>query len=389
LISNLLLFRILREMIFPDNNTAALGVDGINKDRKKLTRGNLAAVAMYVTLAAGPVVLSQVIYHNYKEKPDPKEFLIIQPNIDPYSDKFSGMSQQEQDQILLSIARDNVTERTAMIIAPETFTSNVLENSPYKNSTITGGVELLKATGTGNLLMGAQSFRIYPSHEFHDQPTLTARKTDGGWYDSFNTALYLDSTGGISFYHKSKLVVGVEYLPYPKYLGFLNNMMIDLGGATGSYGTQEERYVHSTLDGTVKIGAAICYESVYGDYYRDYILNGANVMSIITNDGWWGNTPGYRQHLRYASLRAIETRRSIARSANTGISALINQRGDVINELGWWERGYLRGELNLNEKETVFVKYGDYIGRIAYVSMLLFVSLALLTLFGISVKGKR
>ena len=98
----------------------------------------------------------------------------------------------------------------------------------------------------------------------------------------------------------------------------------------------------------------------------------------VTNDGWWGDTPGYNQHLRYASLRAIETRRSIARSANTGISALIDQRGVIKESLGWWQRGYVKGELNLNSKITTFVKYGDYIGRVAYASMLLFVGLFLL-----------
>ncbi len=98
-------------------------------------------------------------------------------------------------------------------------------------------------------------------------------------------------------------------------------------------------------------------------------------MSIITNDGWWGDTPGYSQHLRYASLRAIETRRSIARSANTGISALIDQRGVIQDSLGWWQRGYVKGNLNLNSKITTFVRYGDYIGRAAYASMLLFIGL--------------
>ena len=100
-------------------------------------------------------------------------------------------------------------------------------------------------------------------------------------------------------------------------------------------------------------------------------------MSIITNDGWWGDTPGYRQHLSYASLRAIETRRSIARSANTGISALINQRGDIIANTAWWERDYINGSLKLNDKITLFVKYGDIIGR---VSKFLFFLLALMAI---------
>jgi apolipoprotein N-acyltransferase len=92
---------------------------------------------------------------------------------------------------------------------------------------------------------------------------------------------------------------------------------------------------------------------------------GANFLFILTNDGWWKNTPGHRQHNSYARLRAIETRRSIARSANTGISSFINQRGEELARLGWWKRSGLRGNLNKNDRITFYVKHGDYLGRIS------------------------
>jgi apolipoprotein N-acyltransferase len=94
-------------------------------------------------------------------------------------------------------------------------------------------------------------------------------------------------------------------------------------------------------------------------------------MTVITNDGWWRNTPGYRQHVSYASLRAIETRRSIAHSANTGISALINQKGVRIIQTRWWEPDALKGIINMNDSLTFYVKYGDYTGRISVIIMLL------------------
>ena len=95
-------------------------------------------------------------------------------------------------------------------------------------------------------------------------------------------------------------------------------------------------------------------------------------MSIITNDGWWRDTPGYKQHLSYARLRAIELRRSIARSANTGISALINQRGDIVARTQRWEEAALRGNLNLNEDLTFYVLHGDIIARLSqFLSVLL------------------
>src|SRR5690606_16306935 len=92
--------------------------------------------------------------------------------------------------------------------------------------------------------------------------------------------------------------------------------------------------------------------------------------------GWWKNTAGYKQHAAYARLRAIETRRSIARSANTGISMLINQRGDVLKQTEWWVPAAIAGELRLNSELTFYVKHGDFLARVA-------AGIALLSLVGL------
>ena len=88
-------------------------------------------------------------------------------------------------------------------------------------------------------------------------------------------------------------------------------------------------------------------------------------MTVITNDAWWGDTPGYRQHLNYSRLRAIELRRDIARCANTGISALIDREGRSVARTSWWEPALLEGRVHLSEEQTFFVRYGDITGRIA------------------------
>ncbi|MBY0424414.1 MAG: apolipoprotein N-acyltransferase, partial [Cytophagales bacterium] len=108
----------------------------------------------------------------------------------------------------------------------------------------------------------------------------------------------------------------------------------------------------------------VCYESIYGEFVGEYIKKGAGFIAIITNDGWWGNTPGHKQHLAYACLRAIETRKSVARSANTGISAFINQRGDIVRQTEWWKMDALSENLKANDRITFYVQWGDYIGKI-------------------------
>ena len=116
----------------------------------------------------------------------------------------------------------------------------------------------------------------------------------------------------------------------------------------------------------------MCYESVYGEYCTGYIQKGAQLLCVITNDAWWGDTPGYRQHLSYSRLRAIETRRDIARSANTGISAIINQRGDLVEKSSWLVPASISSEVKLSKKITPYVKYGDISGKVcSFVFLLL------------------
>ena len=139
----------------------------------------------------------------------------------------------------------------------------------------------------------------------------------------------------------------------------------------------------------MKVAPVICYESVYGEFLAGYIRKGAQLIFVITNDGWWGDTPGYKQHFTFSQLRAVETRRSVARSANTGTSAFINQRGEASLMTAYWEPAVIRASINANDKITFYVRYGDYIARIsAYVSALLLLITISRTLTGRKKKGK-
>ena len=102
-----------------------------------------------------------------------------------------------------------------------------------------------------------------------------------------------------------------------------------------------------------------------------YVKRGANIICIITNDGWWGNTQGHKQHMNYARLRAIETRTWIARSANTGISCFIDPRGRVMNPLPWDKTGAIKMNVPFSENKTFYVLYGDLISKAAAVISIL------------------
>jgi apolipoprotein N-acyltransferase len=115
------------------------------------------------------------------------------------------------------------------------------------------------------------------------------------------------------------------------------------------------------------VAPVICYESIYNDYLRLYVNKGAEMIGIITNDGWWGNTPGHRQHLAYAKISSVSLRRAAARSANTGISAFINQRGDVLAPTAYWQEDVIKEKIYLNESKTYFARFGNFIASAALV----------------------
>jgi len=152
--------------------------------------------------------------------------------------------------------------------------------------------------------------------------------------------------------------------------GYLENFANELGGTAGSLGRNVEPSVFTGE--SIVAATVICYESVYGDYIGEYVRKGANLICIMTNDGWWEDTPGYRQHFHYARLRAIEHRRSITRSANTGISCFIDQKGEVHQATGWWREDCIRANLNLNNRMTFYSQFGDLLGiSSAFLSLLL------------------
>jgi apolipoprotein N-acyltransferase len=194
------------------------------------------------------------------------------------------------------------------------------------------------------------------------------------WYTSRNSAVVTDTTGRAEVFHKSKLVVGTELTPYPKVFVPLEKLFG--GNLMGKCVGQKE--VSCLHWGSVPFGVAVCYESVYGEYCTKYVRKGAEFLSVITNDAWWGDTPGYRQHFSYSRLRAIETRRYVARCANTGISAIIDPSGNYLSETPWWQEAVTYGHIGLSKVITPFVRYGDIVGRI---SVLLFALLAAAALF--------
>ena len=309
-----------------------------------------------------PILFSYIIYTNYEEKKHPVNFVVVQPNIDPYSEQYS-LPPAEVIGRILKLAAPYLDTSSNFLVGPEsTIQENLWENGLSGFSSIRVLNHILENYPDLNILVGASTFYQFMPGESLPR---TARKfTDTpNHYNAYNTAILINKLDSHQLYHKSKLTPGVEILPSFSGFKWLENYAIDLGGTVGSLGTDSVRRVYHTVK-TIKVAPAICYESVFGEFFASFVNNGAQIMIIITNDGWWGNTPGYKQHFLFSHLRAIETRRCIAPSANTGISAFINQRGDASSVTEYWEPAAIKGTLNANQKITFYVKHGDYLARI-------------------------
>lgn len=334
-----------------------------------------------------PLAASYIRYTTYSSDGPTVEVVVVQPNIDPYDEKFGGIDPLVQLDSMLHLAEQAMTSATALVVMPETALQESatidLRADPVKLHGLwendieqAESVRRMRAFQQQHpgvaLLTGMSSARLFRSGE---ELPHTARAIEGTglWYEAYNAALFLPAKGEAVCYNKSKLVAGVEMMPFEAVLGKLSALSVDLGGVSGSLGTQDERSVlRDSLHG-LGIAPAICYESVFGAHVGEHVRNGANLIAIVTNDGWWGDSPGPRQHLTFASLRAIEMRRAIARSANTGISCWVDARGVIHDRTAWWQPAAFRAQLPLNPALTFYARIGDLIGRTAWALLLVLV----------------
>jgi apolipoprotein N-acyltransferase len=320
-----------------------------------------------------PLTASLVVYYSYEEKNNPYEVVAIQPNIDPYNEKFVKPF-EEQITKMMDLGVNKSTPETQLILAPETaIGQGIIEDKLpdedfYKY--ILSRLEPLK----GNLLIGAISYK-----NFIKRNSIASRPDgQGGFYEVYNTSVLIDKTVFPQFVHKSKLVLGVEKVPFTDWFPFLEQMSIDQGGASGTMGSEKEPQIYNNQG--ISIAPVICYESIYGEFCAAQCKKGASLICVMTNDGWWQDTPGYKQHMSFSRLRAIENRRCVARSANTGISCFINQTGDVLQQTEWWKPKAIRAQLNLNSEKTIYSMTGDLLGMICFYLGLAIIILVVITM---------
>ncbi|WP_343685912.1 apolipoprotein N-acyltransferase [Chryseobacterium gleum] len=331
------------------------------RKRKDLIKNS----AIIVALIALPMIISVIKYNTFDEKPAGQvNVLMLQPDLDPYAEKYSKDSLTiEQD--LLALAEKNSAGKIDYYIAPETALPGrgSISETAFEKSLLLNNIKGFLSNHPGSVFAtGISSHRFY--YNPADLPKEAYQINGGVWVSSYNTAIQLVPNQKVQTYHKGKLVPGVEIFPYMNVLKpLLGDAMLNLGGTVASLGTDKERVAFSNPYNKGKLAPIICYESIYGEFVTDYVKKGANFLGIMTNDSWWGVTEGHKQLLSYAKLRAIETRREIARAANSGISAHINAKGEVTADTFYGDQTALFAKVNLYDTMTFYTRAGDLLSR--------------------------
>ena len=190
----------------------------------------------------------------------------------------------------------------------------------------------------------------------------------------FNSAALVSPTGEwTARYDKVHLVPFGEYLPFPKLFAFA-------GGLTKEVGEFKAGTSRASLDaGSMPLGVFICYESVFPDEVRQFANNGAQVFVNISNDGWYGDSGAYAQHLNQTRMRAIENNRWILSATDTGVTASIDPYGRTVTRLPRKERGALVAPYALTSVTTFYTRHGDWFAWLCAIIS----AGALLTRFGL------
>lgn len=332
------------------------------------------ALAFFLTLLI-PCIISAVQYKNVDKKiskSTPIEAVVVQQNTDPWEEEYY-LTNEEQVQRIIDVSAKYQNENTNLVVCPESSVPhnisllNLIHNNYPEGNTAFNGFRLLDSVisvyPNTNYILGLSTFELY---DFEASPTVRPAGPNL-WVDVFNTAGCYNKNKLTGYYHKSRLVPGVEKMPFPKLLGFLGDAIIKLGGSNTSLGSDSvQRTFPLEVNGKqLRVGTAICYESIYGELFGKFVKNGANVMTVITNDSWWKDSQGHKQHFEMSRLRAVETRRYVLRAANGGFSGIIDPTGNVLQKTKYDERTALKATVFAQDSQTFYVKHGDYLARLA------------------------
>jgi apolipoprotein N-acyltransferase len=281
---------------------------------------------------------------------------IIQPDLNPW-DKWEVGNINSLLDLYFDLSEKAVNDGAKVILWPETALPVYAFGGTYKfiEDTIFNFVNKNKIsllTGMPDIIYYTDTTNIPDDAKYAEQGKI--------YYATYNAMLLLNpGTRQVQRYGKMKLVPLGERVPFADLLPVLGDIFkwgVGLGGWNIGKDTTVFSINSSFMD-TIKVGGLVCYESVDPTFVSAFVQKGAEIITVVTNDSWYGKSSGPYQHKEFAKLRAVENRRSVVRCANGGISCIINALGETESETELFTKTLLVGEVSIQNEVTFYNTY--------------------------------
>ncbi len=323
-----------------------------SREKKKIdNRFALAAVALFfVVMGYGIARINSFKISDKKIKVG-----LIQPNLNPW-DKWKAGSLDSQLSQYLELSERAVNQGAKLIIWPESALPVYLLSGNYKDEV--NRIHNFVSTKNVLLMTGMPDINFYFNKK--ESPKDAKETKSGVFYTSYNSILlFTPYSHNIQKYGKIKLVPFGEHVPFVEELPFLGDFIKwEVGISSWNVGQHQTVFhLNESENLSLKVGGVICIESIYPDFVAGFVQRGANLIAVVTNDSWYGNSSGPYQHKEISVLRAVENRKTVVRAANGGVTCIIDPIGRTIASTKLFTRDILVGDATIQDGLTIYSRY--------------------------------
>ncbi len=327
----------------------------------------LGYLAPFFFLIAIPVLYGTLIVEEESEAQNSIRIGVVQPDLNPWKKWEAGNIEQQLD-LYLDLSEKEISNGAEFIIWPETALPIYLLSGG--NERHVRRIHDLCDSNNIYLMTGMPHANFY--FDSTSAPEEAKKTKSGTYYTSYNSILlFQPNTRNVPMYGKMKLVPFGEKVPLVEYIPFLGDLIKwNVGISSWNEGEEEKVFKVNKNGQSFNVGGVICIESIYPRFISEFVQNGAELIVVVTNDSWYGDSSGPYQHKEMSVLRAIENRRSVVRAANGGISCVIDPYGKTLIATEMYEQTSFTYDVPLNSERTFYSKTSYLLPSIALLTSL-------------------
>jgi apolipoprotein N-acyltransferase len=313
--------------------------------------------ATVITLALP--IISLLMLPFISTQPENKiQVAAVQPNFNTFKPNGGYSSPLKANDHLLNLSDSIRTSDTRLILWPESGIYPYISNSAVPNGREQEVKNHLKeaASKWNTIIIGGTEYFNYFTND--SLPPLP-RHDNGVPYLTYNAAVAFYPNGNMKVYRKHNLVPVIERMPFVQAFNKIDVFNWINWASIQQFGEGQKPTLFT--DENEKFPVLICYDSIYPGWIRHFIQNGAGFITVITDDGWWGNSSGHIQHFDFDRLRAIEFRRWVVQDSNNGTSGVIAPDGSVIKRTSFGIQTAFRFDVPVLHQKTFYTRHGDWL----------------------------